>query len=31
LQLAMWDQPADFATGLDVLLERFAKELEGAG
>src|SRR5450759_1665505 len=31
LQLAIWDQPADFATGLDVLLERFAKELEGAG
>lgn len=31
LQLAIWDQPADFATGLDVLLERFAKELESAG
>ena len=31
LQLAIWDQPADFATGLDVLLERCAKELEGAG
>jgi AcrR family transcriptional regulator len=31
LQLAIWDQPADFATGLDVLLERFAKELEGEG
>ncbi|MEI6449244.1 MAG: TetR/AcrR family transcriptional regulator [Actinomycetes bacterium] len=31
LQLAVWDQPADFATGLDVLLERFAKELEVAG
>jgi AcrR family transcriptional regulator len=31
LQLAIWDQPADFATGLDVLLERFARELEGAG
>ena len=31
LQLAIWDQPADFATGLDVLLERFAKELEGVG
>jgi AcrR family transcriptional regulator len=31
LQLAVWDQPTDFATGLDVLLERFAKELEGAG
>jgi len=31
LQLAIWDQPADFATGLDVLLERFAAELEGAG
>jgi AcrR family transcriptional regulator len=30
LQLAIWDQPADFATGLDVLLERFAKELEAA-
>ena len=29
LQLAIWDQPADFATGLDVLLERFDKELEG--
>ena len=28
LQLAIWDQPADFATGLDVLLERFAAELE---
>ena len=31
LQLAIWDQPADFATGLDVLLERFAKELGEAG
>lgn len=31
LQLAIWDQPADFATGLDVLLGRFATELEGAG
>ncbi len=31
LQLAVWDQPTDFATGLDVLLERFAKELEVAG
>ena len=31
LQLAVWDQPVDFATGLDVLLERFAKELEGEG
>jgi len=30
LQLAIWDQPDDFATGLDVLLERCAKELEGA-
>jgi TetR/AcrR family transcriptional regulator, tetracycline repressor protein len=28
LQLAAWDQPADFATGLEVLLERFARELE---
>ena len=31
LQLAIWDQPADFATGVDVLLERFAQELEEAG
>jgi len=31
LQLAVWDQPADFALGLDVLLERLAQELEGAG
>ena len=31
LQLAIWDQPADFAVGLDVLLARCAKELEGAG
>jgi TetR/AcrR family tetracycline transcriptional repressor len=30
LQLAIWDRPADFVTGLDVLLERFEKELEGA-
>jgi len=31
LQLAIWDQPADFAAGLDILLERSAKELEDAG
>ncbi|MCX6372510.1 MAG: TetR/AcrR family transcriptional regulator [Actinobacteria bacterium] len=31
LRLAIWDQPSDFATGLDVLLERFADELEAAG
>ena len=31
LQLAIWDQPADFATGLDVMLERFAAELGDAG
>ena len=31
LQLAVWDRPEDFTTGLDVLLARLAAELEGAG
>jgi len=31
LQLAIWDQPPDFAIGLDVLLERFTKEVKDAG
>ena len=31
LQVAVWDQPLDFATGVDVLLERVAEELEDAG
>jgi AcrR family transcriptional regulator len=28
LQLAIWDQPATFAAGLDVLLEDFARQLD---
>ena len=31
LQLAIWDQPATFAAGLDVLLEDFARQLGGRG
>jgi AcrR family transcriptional regulator len=31
LQLAIWDQPATFASGLDVLLEDFARQLERRG
>ncbi len=31
LQLAIWDQPATFASGLDVLLEDFARQLDGRG
>jgi TetR/AcrR family transcriptional regulator, tetracycline repressor protein len=31
LQLAIWDQPATFAAGLDVLLEDFARRLDGRG
>jgi AcrR family transcriptional regulator len=29
LQLAVWDQPATFAAGLDVLLDDFARRLDG--
>lgn len=29
LQLAIWDQPATFAAGLDVLLDDFARQLDG--
>jgi TetR/AcrR family transcriptional regulator, tetracycline repressor protein len=31
LQLAIWDRPATFAAGLDVLLEDFAQRLDGRG
>ena len=31
LQVAVWDQPLDFAAGLDALLERSAEELGDAG
>lgn len=31
LQLAIWDQPATFAAGLDVLLADFARQLGGRG
>ena len=31
LQLAVWDQPATFAAGLDVLLAEFARRLGGRG
>ena len=29
LQLAIWDQPATFAAGLEVLLDDFARQLGG--
>jgi AcrR family transcriptional regulator len=31
LQLAVWDQPAIFAAGLDVLLDDFVRQLDGRG
>jgi len=31
LQLAVWDQPATFAAGLDALLADFGKRLDGHG
>jgi AcrR family transcriptional regulator len=31
LQLAIWDQPATFAAGLDVLLDDFARQLDRRG